>query len=177
MRAGLAAEFAQPRELTAAVRRLRALGFRRLDLHTPYVIEEAFDALELPRSPISTAVAVIGFWAAGAAYVTQWFLSVIDYPLNAGGRPPHAVPAFFFITFETGILWGAFTALVALLLLSGLPRLTQPIFEVEGFERASIDRYFLTVDRRDPIFDEPRLQRELEALGAVRVSYFGRRDP
>lgn len=174
MRAGLAAEFVRPEELTAAVGRLRALGFRRLDVHTPYVVEEALDALDLPHSPISVAVAVIGFWAAGAAYVTQWFLNAVDYPLNVGGRPPNSVPAFFFITFETGILWGSFTALVALLILSGLPRLRQPIFEVEGFERASVDRFFLAVDRRDPIFDEIRLQRELEALGATRISYFGR---
>lgn len=171
IRAGLAAEFADAGALIAAIERVRALGYRRLDACTPYPLVEVDDALRVPRSwlnwivfPCGVASALFGFWV-------LWFCNAWSYPLDVGGRPPFAIPAFIPITFEAGVLGTAVVAFVTLFALARLPHLTHPLFEVDGFERCSIDRFWLLVDAAD--LDGERTAHELEALGALRVATFG----
>ena len=44
------------------------------------------------------------------------------------------------------------------------------MFEVEGFERATIDRFFLAVGKDDPAYDEAELPSVLARAGALRIS-------
>jgi hypothetical protein len=44
------------------------------------------------------------------------------------------------------------------------------VFEVEGFERASADRYWVQIGRDDPLFERERTMADLASLGAVRVA-------
>lgn len=62
-------------------------------------------------------------------------------------------------------------AVVAFLGFSGLPEISSPIFSVEGFERASIDRYFLGLEALDPRFDPDVAIPILRRAGALRVSF------
>ena len=71
------------------------------------------------------------------------------------------------------MLTAGLTAVLAVLALCGLPRLWHPLFEVDGFERATIDRFFLSLDRRDPRFALDGSARDLAALGALRVVAIG----
>ena len=75
--------------------------------------------------------------------------AVIDYPYNSGGRPLDAWPAFMLVPFATGILVAAIAGFAAFLIETGLPRLHDPLFAVEGFERASQDRFVLALERPD----------------------------
>ena len=59
--------------------------------------------------------------------------------------------------------------------LTGLPELWSPVFEVEGFERASIDRFWVGVDARDPRFDRAAVESALAELGASRIGWAGAR--
>ena len=93
-----------------------------------------------------------------------------DYPFNIGGRPFHSWPMFIPITFEMGILGAALSGVVAMFALNRLPRLHHPLFAVPGFERASVDRYFLCIEASDPKFgDVARTQRFLLGAGASYV--------
>jgi hypothetical protein len=56
----------------------------------------------------------------------------------------------------------------------GLPHLSHPVFAVEGLERATLDTFWAAIDLGDPHLDPDRTPRELRALGATRVSFFGR---
>lgn len=174
-RAGLLAEFTGPGALVAAAHGMHARGYRQLDAYTPYPVAEAEEALALRRSRLPVLVFVMGMAGAAGAYFLQWYLNAYLYPLDVGGRPPHMPLPFLIITFEMGILVAAFTGFFGVLVRAGATRLWDPVFEVEGFERASIDRFFLEVDTRDPLFDERGTARELEELGALRVTRFGRR--
>ena len=66
-----------------------------------------------PRRSTSTDTHVPKLVLAGgivgrpAGYGLQYWTSVIDYPLNVGGRPFHSWPAFIVPTFETTILFAA----------------------------------------------------------------------
>jgi Protein of unknown function (DUF3341) len=169
MRTGMLAEFLTTDELLKAVVELRRRGFRRLDAFTPYPVKGLEQALALPRSPLTWMVFPVAMAGAAFAYLAQLFCNAIDYPLNVGGRPLNSVPAFIPIVFETGVLTAAFTGFFIFLLLSGLPDVYCPLAEVDGFERASIDTFWVGVDERDPAFDQAELERAFAELGARRV--------
>jgi hypothetical protein len=175
MRTGLVAEFGTSEELLRAIADLRALGYTRLDAFTPYPIKGAAEALGLPRSRLNWLVFVFGIGGAGLAYLLQWFCNAYDYPLNVGGRPLHSAPTFIPIAFEMGVLCAAVSGIVLFFIAAGLPELYSPVFDVEGFERASLDRFWLGVDERDPAFDSEALTRALAESGAIRVDFAGAR--
>lgn len=167
---GMLAEFASAAEALRAARRLRELGYRSLDLHAPYELPGADAALGLARPRIlPRLVLVFGLLGAASGYLVQWWTNAVDYPIVVGGRPFHALPAFVPITFEMGVLAGAFAALFGWIVTARLGRLWQPVFEVEGFERASDDRFWLAVGDDDPRFAPARTRADLAPLDPLRI--------
>ena len=69
----------------------------------------------------------------------------LDYPLNVGGRALIANPAFVLIVFELTVLFAVTFSIGSVLLLNRLPRLHHPLFDLERFHLASLDRFFLLV--------------------------------
>ncbi|HTQ06731.1 MAG TPA: DUF3341 domain-containing protein [Polyangiaceae bacterium] len=174
----LIAEFGDDAALARAVERLHELGVRGLDAHTPYSTEVVRDALAAPPSRLSLAVLAGGATGASAAYGLEWLLVAHLYPLNVGGRSPQLPLAFVPITFEMGVLFAATTAFVAALVTGRLVRLWDPVFEVDGFEHASRDTFWLALElgaANTP--PEERLRAELTELGATRVSDLSRGTP
>jgi len=173
MRAGVLARFGSPEALLSAATALRSRGYQRLDAFTPYPVHGLEQALGLRRSPLNWIVLPFALAGGAGAYLIQWYLNAYDYPLIVGGRPPHAAPAFVPITFETTVLVAALSGFVIFLGLARLLRLYHPVFEVEGFERASIDQFWLGIDARDPALVPSITERDLGALGALEVAWFG----
>ena len=175
MRAGVLGEFTTPEAMIAAIVGLRDRGYRRLDAFSPYPVHGAEEAAGMQRSPLDWIVFPFPLVGAGVAYLLQWYCNAHDYPLNVGGRPPHSAPAFIPITFEMGVLTAALVGMIVYLALTGLPELWSPVFEVEGFERASIDRFWVGVDAGDPRFDRAAVEQAFAELGASRISWAGAR--
>ncbi len=167
---GLLAEFATPEALLAAVRALKGHGYRDLETYTPFDVPGLSAALGLPRQRLPRAVFAGGFLGGAAAYAVQWWTNAVSYPVNAGGRPMHAVPAFIFPTFEALVLAGSAVALFGCFALLRFPDLWHPVVEVEGFERASVDRYFLELRRGA---GDQRAEALLAKAGAIRVVPLG----
>ncbi|HET9626927.1 MAG TPA: DUF3341 domain-containing protein [Kofleriaceae bacterium] len=163
------AEFDSGPALLGGIRALRDAGVSRLEAFTPYEVAGLDELLGVRRSRLPWIALAVGLAAGGAAYLLQWWINVVDYPLNIGGRPDHAAPAFIPITFEMSVLFAAAAALISAIVLGGLPRLWHPVFEVEGFERATIDRFWLAVGVRDAALDRVRDSEALAAAGALRV--------
>lgn len=165
----LMAEFDSGPALLAGLRALRDAGLSRLDAFTPYEVAGLDELLGVRRSRLPWIALAAGLTFGGGAYLFQWWINVVDYPLNIGGRPYHSAPAFIPITFEMTVLFAAAAALISALALGGLPRLWHPVFEVDGFERASIDRFWLAVDAPPPPADRDRITAALDAAGALRI--------
>ena len=72
-----------------------------------------------------------------------------------------------------GVLFAGITAFVCVFAFSRLPRLHHPVFEIDGFESASIDRFWLGIDASDPKFDRSATRSHLEALGPSRIVWPG----
>jgi Protein of unknown function (DUF3341) len=150
---GLLAEFNDPDALIAAVKRARAAGYTKLDAYTPYPIGEVADALGNPKSEMGTVMFIGGICGAAFGFLMECWVSMVDYPLNIGGRPTFSWPSFIPITFELMVLTASLSGLFGLLALCGLPQLYHPLFNVPRFALASRDKFFLCIEAQDPKFD------------------------
>jgi Protein of unknown function (DUF3341) len=145
----LLAEFAESARFIDAARRARGAHYRLVDAFTPFPVEEVHALLDQPRSHIRVAMFVGGIAMAVLAYGTEYYSAVIDFPYNSGGRPLDAWPAFMLVPFATGIFIAAVAGFTTFLIECGLPRLHHSLFSVEGFERASQDRFVLALAKPD----------------------------
>jgi len=167
---GLMAEFHAPTEVVEAAHRVHAAGYTNVDAYSPYPIEELIEALHIGRSQLPKLVLVGGVLGALAGWALQYWASVIEYPMNIGGRPFYAWPAFIIPAFETTILFAALTAVLGMLALNGLPEPYHPVFNVPTFALATKDRFFICIEASDPKFDPDRTWSFLLSLGPRVVS-------
>ena len=166
---GLMAEFDNPEALLVAARRARQEGYRRMDAYTPFPIEELAEAIGFHHTRLPLIVLIGGVVGCVGGYLLQYYASVIGYPLNVGGRPFHSWPSFIPVTFEMTILVAAFSAVLGMLALNGLPRPHHPVFNAPRFALATRDRFFLCIEVTDPKFDREETRRFLESLNPQEV--------
>lgn len=168
---GLVGEFATPEDAVALARQLRSEGFSRFDVYSPLPIEEMNDVL--PGRPI-VFLAMVLFLAAIAGgvlgYLMQYWIAVVFYPINVGGRPLHSWPAFLPTAWEIGALFVVYVGFAALLIACRLPKLYHPIFDAPRFDRATQDRIFLCIDAADRHFDRAKLGESFARHRAVSVA-------
>jgi hypothetical protein len=168
---GMIGVFDQPQAVKDAAGHLRALGFRAVEAYTPYPVEGLDHVLRPGRRlllPLTMfAAAIVG---AAWGYFIQVWDEVLNYPINVGGRPHNSWPAFMVGTFEFMLLVTIAAGLFGLLASCRLPRLYHPIFNADAFARASVDRFLLCVEARDPSFEPEHLRRIFERFGAEHVA-------
>ena len=167
---GLLAEFSEPAELVVALRRAREAGYRDMDAYTPYPIEEVAEELGMHGNRLPLIVLLGGIVGFIAGYALQYWTSVVDFPLNVGGRPANSIIAFIPVTFECTILGASLAAVFGMLALNGLPMPYHPVFHVPRFAQATRDRFFLCIEATDPRFDREQTRYFLERLVPRSVS-------
>jgi len=166
---GLLAEFLAPADLVRAAHAVHAAGYRKVDAYTPYPMEEVLEALDLHHSHVPKLVLAGGLFGLAAGWGLQYWASVVEYPMNIGGRPFNAWPVFVVPSFETTVLFAALAAVFGMLALNGFPQPYHPVFNVPTFAAATRDRFFLCVEAEDPKFDRATTRAFLQGLGAADV--------
>jgi hypothetical protein len=121
------------------------------------------------RTRLPLLVAAGGATGLAGGILLQWWTNAFDYPFLISGKPLFSLPANIPVAFETTILLAALAALVGMLASNGLPQLHHPLFANRRFRRATNDRFFISVEAADPLFDLARTRAFLESLGGVRV--------
>ena len=167
---GMTAEFDSPTALVAATRAAREKGYRRMDAYSPFPIEELNDVLHLHRNKLPLIVLLGGITGGLTGYLLQYYVTVWEFPINIGGRPLHSWPSYIIITFELTILFAAFSAVLGLLGLCGLPMPYHPMFNVPRFASATRNRFFLCIESSDPLYDHDGTAEFLESLEPKEVS-------
>ncbi len=161
---GLLAEFEDPAALVAAAERTHREGYRCVDGYSPFPIEELHEALGAHHTRLPLIVLIGGLIGCIGGYSLEYWVSVIAYPVNIGGKPFHSWPAFIPVTFECTILAAALAAVLGMLALNGLPQPYHPVFNVPRFALASRNRFFLCIEANDPKFDLELTRQFLETL-------------
>jgi hypothetical protein len=167
---GVIAEFETPGDLVHAARKVYEQGYRRINGYSPYPIEELSEAIGFTHTSLPLIVFIGGVLGGIAGFGMQYYMEVIDYPLNVGGKPFNSWPAFIPITFECIVLAAAFSAVLGMLILNKLPQPYHPVFNAPNFALATRDRFFLAVEANDPKFEHGKVTSMLQSLGALEVS-------
>ncbi len=167
---GLMAEFDDPTAVVAAAEKVYEAGYRRIDAFSPYPIEALSEAVGVHSTKMPLIVLIGGILGGLGGYLMQYYVHVIDYPLNVGGKPFHSWPSFIPVTFELTILGAAVGAVFGMLALNGLPEPYHPVFNAPNFALASRDRFFLLIESLDPKFDHDETANFLKSLGSHEVT-------
>jgi hypothetical protein len=167
---GLMAEFDDVNDAITAAHRVYGAGYRKIDAYSPFPVEELSEAIGFHKNGVALVCLVGGLLGCTGAYVLQWWINTISYPINIGGRPFHSWPSFIIVTFEMTILFSGLSAVFGMLALNGLPMPYHPVFNVPRFEFASKDRFFIVVFSSDKNYDAVRTRQFLEGLNPISVA-------
>jgi hypothetical protein len=112
---------------------------------------------------------VAGITGAITGFSLQSWVSVIAQPSIVSAKPMLSWQAFIPVTFELGILFGSLGAVIGMLALNKLPQLYHSLFNSKRFESFSDDRFFISIEAKDPQFDATETVTFLEGLGSSHV--------
>lgn len=166
---GLLAEYHDTPSIYHAAEKVRDAGFKKWDSFGPFAVHGLDEAMGAPRSKVAWIMGTGAFTGVACAYLMQWWMSSVDYPMVVAGKPFTAWEQWMPIMFELGVLLSAFGAIFGMLALNGLPRWYHPVMKHDRFLRASDDRFFIAIEAADPLFDVNRTRDLLAATGASHI--------
>jgi len=168
----IGARFETPDAILAAATRLKKEGFTCFESYTPYPVHGLAEAMRLPKSILSLLVLGGGVSAVLIALSMELIPTMFIYPLMVDGKPTNlsALPEFVPITVALTLMIAAVTAVAGMILLGGMPRLNNPMFAWDLFQRGASRSFFLSIEARDVKFSIASVTKLLEELGAEDVT-------
>ena len=166
---GVIGEFDDPHELVHAGKKIKDMGYSKLDAMSPFPVHGIDDAIGVPYSKLGWIVICIGLCGTATALGLIYYVGAINYPLVIGGKPLFDFSFSIPVTFELTILFSAFAAFIGMFALNGLPRLYHPSLNYRSAHRASDDRFLLVIEADDPKFNAQQSAEHLRSVGAVNV--------
>jgi hypothetical protein len=165
------AEYDTSQAIVDAARRTMGRGFTKVEAYSPVPIEELNDIIHKTRTVLPKLVLGGGLTGMATGFGLQYWASVLEYPMNIGGRPLASWTTFIVPSYELTILFAALTAAIGMIVLCGLPQPYHPVFNVDRFSLASSDKFFLVIESKDPKFSEAAaFLRETGAKGVYDVA-------
>jgi len=167
---GVTALFDDPGKVQSAAKAVTNEGYKDFDTYTPYPIHGLDSVMKLKRSYIGVVTLVMGMIGVVSLVLFTWWTNSVDFPLVIGGKPYFAWPDYVPLLFEMGVLFGAVSTVIALLAIwLGLPRNSHPLHDTDFIRRISDDRFGISIEAKDPKFDQNRTPAFLQKLGAEKV--------
>lgn len=163
------AEYPTPAAIFHAAEKIRDAGYTRWDVYAPFPIHGIDEAMGLKRPILPLIVAIMGLSGAALGFIFQFWVRSGGYWLVHQGKPPEAWQVLVPVTFEFGVLGTAFTALLGMLAINGLPRWHHPLMRKQRFLGVSDDKFIVAVEAADPRFDPDATRRLLQDLGATSI--------
>jgi len=93
--------------LFPAVKKVRRAGYKIHDVYTPMPIHGLDTAMGLRETSLHTAGFIYGISGTITALACMTWIFTSDWPLNIGGKPHFALPAWIPITFELTVLFAS----------------------------------------------------------------------
>ena len=127
--------------LFSAVKKVRMAGYKLHDVYTPMPIHGLDKAMGLRETSIHTAGFIYGITGTTTALSGIGYALVYDWPLNFGGKPHFALPAWIPITFELTVLFSAVGMVLTFCYLCQMA----PFVRKHHFDLRSTDNLFTMV--------------------------------
>jgi len=151
--------------LLEAVKKLRDENIKIKDVFTPYPVHGLDHALGLKRSGLPKTAFLAGTVGAIAGFGFQVWVFTNAYPINIGGKPYLAAPAFIPVAFECTVLFAAIAIVLAYLLKSNLGiGANNKIYD----ERTTDDRFLVLLEVSE---EEDSIKSKFEETGAMDIKY------
>lgn len=162
---GLAGIFLDEHKTVQAAKKVRESGFTKFDAITPYPVHGMEEACGIKRSPIPYVTFVAGITGLMAALGLVYYTSVIDWPVNIGGKPMFSLPAFIPIMFELTVLFAALASVVAMFVLCKMPKVDPPVIDPD----LTSHKFAIFIPENDTGYNQERVEKLLKDLGASEV--------
>jgi hypothetical protein len=175
------AEYDDVTTAAKAAEAVKNAGYMRFDLHSPFPIHgvEKYVGIRmtvLPWIVLCCGLTGLSLGAFMTHYTMTFNIPVLNnfsgYPYFISGKPLLSTPAYIPVMFELTILFSAFSAVIGMLLLNGLPMHFNPLLRSNRFKRVTDDRFFVVIETSDEKYDEVetlRLLRSTHPLALERV--------
>jgi hypothetical protein len=163
---GIVGYFTGPADVYKACESLRDAGYKQFDAYTPFPVHGLEHAMGLKPSRLPWIVFACAITGFSSALLMMLYMNVWDYPLIIGGKPFLTIPSYVPICFELTILFSAFGAFFGQWGLNMLPKYFDPVMQHPSFDRATDDRFFISVSSADANYDSNKTRSLLEGLGA-----------
>ena len=163
----IAALFDNPDSIIEVAKRVKADGYTKFDVNTPYPLHGMDPAMGLKPSKIGYFTMAIGtFFASLMTYFIYWTNSV-DYPQIIGGKPYFAFPSYLPVMFEAFILTSAVLSVVMMILyLFKFPNNSHPIHDSAFAKSTSSDMFGIYIEADDPKYDYDSIAAIFSEFGA-----------
>lgn len=166
--------------LFPAVKQVRKKGYKIHDVYTPFPIHGLDTALGLRDTSLHTAGFIYGIMGLLTAFSFITWAFTTDWPLNIGGKPFFALPAWIPIMFELTVLFSAVGMVLTFCYLCQLA----PFVKKDHFNPRSTDDTFVMAIECNDKTSEGDVTSFLQSVGAQEVStqyretgwWFGRYD-
>ncbi len=166
---GAIGEFTDPHELVEAGRKIRQMGYTKLDAMSPFPVHGIDDAIGIPYSKLGWIVICIGLCGTATALGLIYYTGAVQDKFVIGGKPLFDFTYSIPVTFELTVLFSAFAATIGMFALNGLPRLYHPAMNYQMAHKASDDRFLLVIEADDPKFEPAKAVEHLRSVGASTV--------
>lgn len=166
--------------LFSAVKKVRTAGYKIKDVYTPYPIHGLDSALGMRETSLHTAGFIYGILGTITALGSISWIFTKDWPLDIGGKPHFALPAWIPIIFELTVLFSAVGMVLTFCYLCQLA----PFVKKHHFHaRATDDLFVMAIECTDKT-NTADTEAFLSSNGAVEVKteiaedgwWFGRYD-
>ncbi len=166
---GYLVEFDSVDEVMHAAERVRDAGYTKWDTHTPFPVHGMDKAMGIKYTKLPIVVLGGGLTGCLGALLMQWWMNAVDYPYIISGKPFWSIPANIPVTFELTVLFSALTTVFGMLAFNQLPQWRHGVFASERFLRATDDKFFISIEAKDPKFDAKKTADFLSTLGGGEV--------
>jgi Protein of unknown function (DUF3341) len=135
-------------------------------VYTPFPVHGLDHAMGLRETSLHTAGFIFGITGTATALSCISWIFTKDWPLNIGGKPHFALPAWIPITFELTVLFAAVGMVLTFCYLCQL----SPFVKKHHFHlRATDDLFVMVIECTDRTNDED-VQAFLNKAGAMEIS-------
>src|SRR5277367_54652 len=152
--------------LFPAIKKTRSAGYKIHDVYTPMAIHGLDKAMGLRDTSLHTAGFIYGITGTTTALGGIGWIFTSDWPLNFGGKPHFALPAWIPITFELTVLFASVGMVWTFCYLCQMA----PFVKKHHFHLRSTDDLFVMVIECTQKTNDAELINFLKNAGAVETN-------